>query len=69
MYKRKKKEAVYRRKGSNVWYASFSDASGKRARRSTETTDKKEAVRLQRKWATEAWEQKVIGIEPDRSFE
>ena len=69
MYKRKKKEAVYQRKGSPVWYASYTDASGKRARRSTETTDKKVAVRLQNRWATEAWEQKVIGIEPERSFE
>jgi len=69
MYKRKKKEAVYQRKGSSVWYASYTDASGKRARRSTETTEKKVAVRLQNRWATEAWEQKVIGIEPERSFE
>ena len=69
MRKRKKKEGVYQRRGSSVWYASFTQASGNRTQRSTGTTDKQEAIRVRKKWETEEWEKKVRGIEPDRTFE
>ena len=70
MRKRKKKEGVYLDKqcGKN-WQCSYSDASGKRIRRTTGTTNKREAINLRNKWATEEWDKKVRGIEPDRSFE
>ena len=69
MHKRKKKEGVYRDKRSKYWSASFTDESGTRVRRSTGTTDKREAVRLRNKWETEAWDKRVHEVEPDRSFE
>ena len=68
MRKRKKKEGVYQRNGSSVWYASYTEASGNRTQRSTGTTNKQEAIRVRHKWMTEEWEQKVRGIEPDRTF-
>ena len=69
MHKRKKKEGVYRDKRSKYWSASFTDESGTRVRRSTGTTDKRAAVRLRGKWEAEAWDKRVRGVEPDRSFE
>ena len=69
MRKRKKKEGVYQRPDSDVWWCTYTDTSGQRIRRSTETCNKRDAVSLRNKWATEAWDKKVRGIEPDRSFE
>jgi len=67
--KRKRREGVKRRSGSPYWWASYSDASGKRVQRSTGTTDKREALNLLNKWKTEVWNQQARGIEPDRTFE
>ena len=69
MHKRKKKEGVRRRKGSRYWWASYSDASGKRVEKSTGTTNKREAIAVRNKMQTEEWNKKVHGVEPDRSFE
>ena len=66
---RKKKEGVYRRKGSKYWWASYTDASGRRVQRSTGTTNKKEALALRNKWKTEVWNQQAREIEPDRTFD
>ena len=68
MRKRKKKEGVYLDCKSKHWQCSYSDASGKRIRRTTGTTNKREAINLRNKWATEAWNKQVRGVEPDRSF-
>lgn len=59
----------YRRKDSAVWWVSFIDASGKRVRRSTGTTDRKEAEALEAKWKLEAHQQRQWGAAPSRSFE
>jgi hypothetical protein len=40
----------YKRDDSPVWWVSFTDPSGKRIRRSTGTTDRKEAEALEAKW-------------------
>lgn len=69
MRKRKKKEGVYLDCKSKHWQCSYSDASGKRIRRTTGTTNKREAINLRNKWATEAWNKQIRGVEPDRSFE
>ena len=69
MDRRKKKEGVHQRENSSNWYATYTDASGRRVKRSTGTKLKSEAVRLRSMWVTEVWNQTVRGIQPDQSFE
>ncbi len=59
----------YKRKDSPIWWASFTDPSGQRIRRSTETTDRKEAEALEAKWKLEAFRVKHWEEEPTRTFE
>lgn len=59
----------YKRADSPLWYASYSDASGQRVRRSTETTDRREAQALEAKWRLEAREQRLWGTQPSRTFD
>ena len=66
---RKKREGVKRRPRSKFWWASYTDASGRRVQRSTGTTNKREALALRNKWKTEVWNQQAREIEPDRTFE
>ncbi len=66
---RKKKEGVYRRKGSKYWWASYTETSGRRVQRSTGTTTKREALALCNKWKTDVWNQTARQIEPNRTFE
>ena len=58
-----------KRKDSPYWWASFTDASGERVRRSTGTTDRKEAKALEAKWRSEAFRKDAWSIEPDHTFE
>ena len=62
-YKRKQKGSK-----SKFWWASFTDANGKRIRVSTGTTQKREAVALEAKWKTEAFRGKAWGDQPSRSL-
>ena len=59
----------YRRKDSLVWWASYADASGKRIRRTTGTTDKKEAIALESKWKLGAFQEKQWDKKPERTFD
>lgn len=59
----------YRRKDSPEWWVSFTNASGKRVRRSTGTDDRKEAEALEAKWRLEAYQQKQWGIQPQHTFD
>ncbi|HKQ30817.1 MAG TPA: site-specific integrase [Burkholderiales bacterium] len=59
----------YRRKDSPVWWVSYTDPSGKRVRRSTETTERKEAEALEAKWNLETFHCKHWGVEPSRTFD
>jgi integrase len=61
--------AIYRRKDSPVWWASYTDSSGKRVRRATGSTDKKEASALEAKWKLEAHKQKQWGAAPVYTFD
>lgn len=63
------REGKARHPNSSIWYATFTDASGRRVRRSTRTKLKTEAVSLRNKWVTEIWNQTVRGVQPDQSFE
>jgi integrase len=59
----------YRRKDSPIWWASFTDASGKRIRCSTGTTDNKEAKVIEAQFKMEAFQQAKWGIKPSHTFE
>lgn len=59
----------YRRKDSPVWWASYTDASGRRVRRTTGTTDRGEAEALEAKWKLEAFKQQQWGDEPTHTFD
>ncbi len=59
----------YRRKDSPVWWATYTDASGKRVRRSTGTENRKEAEALEAKWKLEAFRQQHWDELPERLFD
>ena len=59
----------YKRKDSPVWWVSFTDPNGKRTRRSTGTTDRKEAEALEAKWKLQSYRSKQWQEKPTRSFE
>ena len=59
----------YKRHDSPVWWVSYTDPTGQRVRRSTETTDRKEAEALQAKWKLEVFRVKQWEAPPLRTFE
>lgn len=59
----------YRRKKSPYWFVDIIDASGKRIRKSTKTSDRKEAEALEAKWKLEAFRQKQWGEQPRYIFD
>lgn len=59
----------YRREDSSVWWVSYIDSSGKRVRRATETTDRKEAEALEAKWKLESFQGKQWGAQPRHTFD
>ncbi len=69
MARRKDKDGLYKRERSPYWWASYTDASGKRIRRSTGARTKGEAQQILDKWRTEVREQKHFGAEPIRTFD
>lgn len=66
---KKDRDGLSRRKDSPFYWASFTDASGKRVRRSTGTKDLKEAKAILAKWKLEAHQVQTWGVEPERTFE
>lgn len=59
----------YRRKDSPIWWASFTDKSGRRTRRSTGTKDYREAKALESKWRLEIHRQEKWGEQPEWVFD
>jgi integrase len=57
------------RKNSPYWWVSYTDANGKRTRRSTGTTDRREAEALEAKWKLEAYRARQWHEEPTRTFD
>lgn len=58
------------RKNSPYWYGEYTDAaSGDRVRRSTGTSDRKEAEAIEAKWKLEAFQAKQWGKQPSRAFD
>lgn len=60
---------LHKRKDSPNWWVSYTDASGKRTRRTTGTADRKEAEALAAKWKLEAFQSKQWGLQPSRTFD
>jgi integrase len=62
-------DGLYRRTDSPYWWASYTDASGSRTRRSTGTCDRKEADALLAKWRLETHRERQWGEQPSRTFD
>ena len=58
-----------KRKDSPIYRVSYTDASGTRVRRSTGTTNYKEAKELEAKWRLEARQERMWGTQPSRTFD
>ena len=71
MPKRKRggQDGLYQRPDSENWWASFTDASGERIRRSCGTTDRKEAEAILAKSRVEAHQVRHWDAAPSRTFE
>lgn len=65
----RKQTMVYRRDDSPVYWGSFTDASGERVRRSTGTTNRREAEALEGKWKLEAHQIRRWDAAPSRTFD
>ena len=59
----------YKRKHSRFWWIDFTDASGQRVRRSTGTTDRKEAKALEAKWRLSTFKEQQWDEQPERTFD
>ena len=60
---------LFKRAGSPCWYVRFRDASGRRVKRTTGTTDRREAEELEGKWRLESRQQRLWGIQPRFTFD
>lgn len=69
MAKRTDRDGLRKREGSPFWWASYTDASGKRTRRSTGTSDRKEAEALLAKWKLEAYRERRWDEKPSHTFD
>ncbi|MBF0358506.1 MAG: site-specific integrase [Magnetococcales bacterium] len=65
--------SVYKRKYSKgkkpIWWVDYRDASGKRVRRSSGTSNKQEAESLEAKWKLEVYQQKQWDKDPEHTFD
>ena len=70
MPKRKSyRDGLHKRSDSPYWWASYTDASGRRTRRTTGTEDRKEAEALLAKWKLEAHRGRQWEEQPERTFD
>lgn len=67
--KTRDRDGLYRRKDSPYWWASYTDAGGRRTRRSTGTENRKEAEAILAKWRVEAHQGRHWGEQPTRTFD
>ena len=59
----------HKRKRSRYWWVSYTDAGGRRVRRSTGTTNRKEAEALEARWKLESFRAQQWDDEPSRTFD
>lgn len=62
-------DGLYRRTDSPYWWVSYVDAGGRRTRRSTGTTDRREAAALLSRWKLDAHRERQWDEEPTRTFD
>lgn len=67
--RKQRRDGIYRRTGSPYFWASYTDASSERIRRSTGTANRKEAEAILAKWKLETFNEKAWGIVPAPLFE
>ena len=60
---------LFKRAGSPFLYVRYRDGSGKRVKRSTGTTDQREAGELEAKWRLEARQERLWGIQRSFTFD
>jgi len=60
---------LLKRAGSPFWYVRYRDAGGNRVRRSTGTTNRKEAAELEAKWKLEVRQQRLWGTQPEFTYD
>jgi integrase len=60
---------LFKRARSPFWYVRYRDAGGHRVKRSTGTTDRKEAEELEAKWKLEARQQRLWGTQPAYTYD
>lgn len=63
------KDGLYRRPDSPYWWATVTDASGRRARRSTRTSDRREAEAVLAGWRLETRDATDADGQPVRTFD
>lgn len=65
----KQTQGLFKKPNSSYWYADFTDAGGRRVKRSTRTVDRKEAEALLAKWKLEAYRQAMWDEPPQRLYD
>jgi integrase len=66
--RKKDRDGLYKQAGSANWYGSYTDASGRRCRRSTGTPNRQEAEAILSQWRLQAHQQRTWGTEPPHSL-
>lgn len=61
--------SIYKQKGSANWYIKITDQSGNTIRRSTGTSDQKQAEEYHDRLKADMWRQEKFGETPDRSWD
>lgn len=69
MARRGKEDGLFKRNDSPFIWASFTNSSGKRIRRSTGTANEQEAAAILARWKLDAHRQRMWGDEPERLFD
>ncbi len=60
---------LFKRAGSAYWYVQYRDASGRTVKRSSGTTNRREAEELEGKWRLESRQQRLWGTQPRYTFD
>jgi integrase len=60
---------IFKKPQSNIWYIDFTDANGKRVKKSTGTQDRKAALELHDRLKADAWRESKLGETPDHTFD
>ncbi|MER2527097.1 MAG: site-specific integrase [Candidatus Competibacter denitrificans] len=62
------RDGLYKQPGSPNWYASYTNARGRRCRRSTGTDNKTKAKAVLARWRADSHQQIILGVEPEHTL-